>query len=66
MHKSTTTSVRLDPNRYAKLEQLAARTRRSKGAVLRMLLDQARLASVPDIELVAGGAGKDGRDEKRT
>jgi len=51
-------TVRLDRARARKLDQLAGSTERSKGAVLRLLLDQAIARETPDVILageVRGG-----------
>ena len=64
--ETVTTSTLFDPARYNKLSWLAEKTGRSKGSVLRLLVDQARLADTPDIILVGpldGNTG--GRDQRK-
>jgi len=43
--------VRMDPDLRAKLEELAARTGRTKSQVLRLLVEQARATAMPDVML---------------
>ena len=46
-------AIRLTPQEQAKLEELAHQTRRTKAAVIRSLLAQARVEDRPDIRLEA-------------
>ena len=51
MNKQTVFTVRLNWQQARKLSRLAAQTGRSRGAVVRLLIDQVRLANEPDLVL---------------
>ena len=45
-------TIRLDGERINRLDRLAEVTERSRGAVIRLLLDAARITEMPDIGLI--------------
>lgn len=57
---NTMTCVKMTPEMAAKLTRLAAETRRSKSAVVRLLVEQAVAGRWRDVRLADDG-GSDGR-----